>query len=311
MRWTKLCVPWALAGLLCALGRADEPVVLRGHSREVAAVAFSPDGSLLASGGSDSIVRLWSVAGGQLTTSFPGHGGTINGVAFSPDGKLLASCEQYKLLKLWDLAASKELASTTAHDGSISSVSFAPDGKLLATTSRDHAVKLWSVPDLGAKGTLAGHRWDGFGVVWLAGGSSLASANGGGYVHVWDVATGERTQGFGEQGEQLFALAGSPDGKLLAGGGQSSLRLWSLESGKQEQRLTGFQANAVAFTPDGLTVVVGTQDGPVLLVEAATGAVRTTLKAHERPVWGVAVSPDGSRLATCSMDSTVRLWKMP
>jgi WD40 repeat protein/tRNA A-37 threonylcarbamoyl transferase component Bud32 len=127
-----------------------ERVSWSGHADAVCALAFSPNGKLLASGCGNPVVgrkpceaKLWDAAGGKQLFSLQGHLGPVTAVAFSPDGKRLATASADRTVKLWDVVSGQCLVTLTGHGGAVDGLVFRADGRLLATTSRDGTVRLW------------------------------------------------------------------------------------------------------------------------------------------------------------------------
>ncbi|NJN58461.1 MAG: hypothetical protein HC879_13655 [Leptolyngbyaceae cyanobacterium SL_5_9] len=111
----------------------------------ILSVAFSPDGTLLATGDANGEVRLWRVMDGEQLLTFDEHTGWVRSVSFSPDGRRLASGSDDKTLKIWDVSTGKCLQTIEGHASGIQSVAFSPDGCTLASGSSDQTIKLWSV----------------------------------------------------------------------------------------------------------------------------------------------------------------------
>ncbi len=290
-------------------GRAPD-LVLDAHGDSATAVAFSPDGALLASGGFDGAVHLWDPAGGGRTATLSGHSDWVLAVAFAPDGRTLATSGADGTVRLWEVATGRETATLRGHTDTVPAVAFSPDGAVLASGSGDTSVRLWSVATGECVAVLAGHTDMVEELAFSPDGRGLATAGWDRTVRLWNTGTGEcRLVLRGHRGAVL-ALAFSPDSLTLASGGVGgTVRLWDVaRGGRAGSARIGVaqQVKALAYGRDVLAA--GCRSGLVRLRTPAGGRAGF-LATGVRFVNGLAFHPDGTTLAAASFDGRVRLWR--
>jgi WD40 repeat protein len=278
------------------------------HGDNVQRVAVSPDGTRLASAGSEAAV-LWDAATGRRVLTLPGQ--LSDAVAFSPDGSRVAVSTFNDTVTVWDARSGKVVSTLgkQAHALSEETVAFSPDGKRLALAGSDNAVKVWDV-DTGRRALTLDADDLCHGVAFSPDGKRLASSSKGA-VLVWDMESGKVVLTCRGHGKWVNGVAFSPDGTRLASAGEDrTVRVWDAAGGKELFACKGHTdaVRAVAFSPDGRRLASASADRTVKVWDPATGKEEVTLRGHTDAVTGVVFTPDGSRLVSGSRDGTVRVW---
>ena len=307
----------------------SQPKKLQDFSQKVNAIAYSPDGKMLASGGSDGKIYLWRDLTNLDEPQILGHHDeSVSSIAFNWNGTILASGSDDTTIKLWNTENQSETepkAILGKHTKAVRSVAFSPDqesGHLLASGSKDKSIILWDIHDNSCLAVLTDQTDVVRSVAFNPKNSQmLASGSEDNKVILWDLSNLEKIEeikSLTEHQNGVLSVAFSSDGKWLASGSEDqTLCLWELDPFdfgqknillKEKLRGHNFAISAVAFSPDNQTLASGSWDNTIRLWHLQPSkAIPQIIGIHENNVMSVAVSPNGRWLASGSWDKTVRL----
>ena len=281
------------------------------HDNTIRTLAISSNGKLLASGGKDNKIKLWSLpTGGALMNSYSAHRGTITVLDIHPDGKLLASGSEDKTIKLWSLPDGKLIMSLEEHRDEIHLLSFTPDGQRLISASIDNTIKVWSMPE----GRFIDDLEAPTGILSLTispDGGRIAVGLEDNSIRIWSFPNFELLQTLKGPSDNASMLAYSQDGRFLVSGYlDGNIYLWRDTENSHLAKQKGAVYSLAVSSKDGVIISGNKSYGLHLRNLSDVKASKTIKKAHRGTIYSIAISPVDKLFATAGSDKSIKLWNI-
>ena len=285
---------------------------------EVNAIAICPDEQTLIGGGNDGIIQAWSLVSGELQFNLEGQAGAIVAIALAPNGQTLASSSWDHTIRLWNLEQQTTQQVLSGHTAIVTGLAFCSDGQTLVSGSRDQTICLWDIATGKCLKRLTGHQAAIEAIALSSNHPLIASSDSQGAVKVWHLGTYELLRTLSGHTASVPALAICPESTAIApnrneliisGSWDMTIKLRNINTGGLRHTLSGhlLPVNALALCPNKV-LATGSHDTTVKLWDLASGRAIATLSGHTKAVESVAVSTDGSILASASQDGTIRVY---
>jgi len=276
----------------------------------VLCIAYSPDGSLLATGTANGEIQLWDTNTRGQHLRLSGHNDWVRRLVFTPDGNYLFSASDDATICQWDVQTGQRLRTLHGHSGRVLALAIDATGQVLASAGQDAEIRLWIIENGELIRSMTGHESWIWSLAFHPTQNKLISGSGDSTIRVWDPQTGTCKSTLAEHTSWVWELAFSPDGRYFAScGDDQTTRLWDNETNACRHTWTvQNRARGLAFSPDSRTVASGDYDNLIHLWDINTHEQIAELKTHDGHLWALAFSPSSQELASSADDNQLCLW---
>jgi eukaryotic-like serine/threonine-protein kinase len=312
-------------------------VTLKGHLGPVMAVDFSPDDTRIVSAGDDGTARIWDAATGKEIHVLNEHAGGLLSVKFSPDGRSIASAGRDATVRIWDATTGREARVLKGHTSAVAGVAYSPDGRMIASAGWDKTIKIWEPATGREVGTITDVVGAVVSVAFSLDGERIASASMShdpssrlpdqSEIAVHEIATGRRSLTLFKDGPSNFGFVTSAS--FISG---NRILIAGMSRGGVVDAATGSPSNAralpsvrMAFSPNGRywATATGTLLVPgdsITQMSETPGLVTVSSMTNDEPdvrllghndeITQITFASDNRRVATASLDGTVKIWQI-
>ncbi|PPQ94743.1 hypothetical protein CVT25_007691, partial [Psilocybe cyanescens] len=292
-------------------GGTDVPLLTIQIPRGMAicAVAFSMNGTQIASGSDDGFVRIWDASSGEELKILKGHNDGVSSVSFTSDDRWIASGSDDFSVRVWDVWNGEITNIMEGHTGVVNSVSFSKSGSWIVSGSDDTSIRVWDVSTSEVLRVLEGHAGWVDSVIFSDDDTRIVSGSADCSVRLWDAITGDMLRVMKGHTNYVRSAAISSDSAwIVSGSDDHSVRVWDASTGELLRVMEGHSDHVRSVALSGNRIVSSSDDGTVRVWIASTGDELGVLKGHTQEVPTARFSSDGARIVSGSFDGSVRVW---
>ncbi|ETO05269.1 NB-ARC domain-containing protein [Reticulomyxa filosa] len=287
-----------------------EYAYLKGHSRQVIGVQFSPDATKILSYSNDDTIRIWDASSQRQLHVLEGHTGSITTAQFSHDGSKIVSYSWDHTIRIWDVLSGQQIKLLSGYSNSLSSMALSPDGSKIAVHSHNTIYVLDALSGEQLQ-LLEGHSDIVLIVQFSPDSSKILSGSGDESIRIWDVFSGKQLLLLEGHSNNIIGVQLTSNGsKVISYAHDETIRIWDALSGQQIQLLEGHteSINGIQLSLDGSKILSYSDDCTIRLWDLLSGKQIQVFEGHSSRVTKAQLSSDGSRIVSGSGDNTIRLW---
>lgn len=281
----------------------------------ITALAYSPDGSLLASSGYHEVL-IWSAKDGSLVRRITNIAERTYDITFHPDGKRIAVASgtpgQLGEVKLFQVEDGTLLADLVTAEDAMFGVAFSPDGNRLAVCGADRSIRIYDVASNTEQHLIEDHADWVLDIAWSPDGSKLVSASRDKTSKLFDATSGDALVTFNGHGDVVTSAAFLADGNSVVSSGRDrQLRVWNVSDAKEQRRIGGFgnEITELFLLADG-RVFTASADRKARAHNVGDGKALKSYDGHTDWIYSVTVHPDSGAIATGAYDGEIRIWSI-
>ncbi|MDJ0581127.1 NB-ARC domain-containing protein [Crocosphaera sp.] len=279
-------------------------------------IKYSPDGTLIATGGANGEVSLWNLSGKNQRWLKQEHTEWVSSIAFSPDGKIIASASHDQTIKLWNVQTGECFNTLEGHKGWVSSIAFSPDGKIIASASHDQTLKIWDITSTSEKSLLSSvsaHTNTINSVAFHPTAPRIITCSDDDTIKIWDIQTKEIRENLSFDYKSVTSALYSPDGEFLVScSNDGTIIISSAKTLNILKVIDAHQSSVISLdiNHDSKQLASCSNDHSFKIWELATGECLLNIQGNTHRILDIAISPNGKDLVSASNDRTAKIWNL-